>query len=146
MKLSSLAKQSKNQPWRDKCVWGGRPRPPAFDLGFVFDSDSEASKIHVETAASAVPRSEASGANGRAAPTERPLRNPHAGPSSLSRNHPQYSLSRRSLRILIRISLECLLALLRTEGIFLSRKLRLEFHSLLVHFHSTNRVNRHDSS
>src|ERR1700688_45998 len=55
-------------------------------------------------------------------------------------------LSRRRLHILIRIGLELLSALLRTERILLSRKLRLKFRPFLVNSHSTYRINRHDSS
>jgi hypothetical protein len=58
----------------------------------------------------------------------------------------QTFLRGRTFHILIRCSLKLLPAILRTEKIFLSRELRMEFGSLIVNFHSTDRVRNHDSS
>jgi hypothetical protein len=55
------------------------------------------------------------------------------------------ALSRRRLHISIRLSLKFLPAFIRTEKIFLSRKLRVEFTSVLVNFHSANWILRHRS-
>ena len=55
------------------------------------------------------------------------------------------ALSRGRLHICVRLSLKFFPALIRTEKIFSSRKLRVEFTSVLVNFHSANWILRHRS-
>src|ERR1700675_147354 len=55
------------------------------------------------------------------------------------------ALSRRRLHISIRLSLKFFPALIRAEKIFLSRKLRLEFTSVLVNLHTASWILHHRS-
>ena len=55
------------------------------------------------------------------------------------------ALSRRRLHICVGLSLKFLPALIRTEKVFSSRKLGVEFTSVLVNFHSANWILRHRS-
>jgi hypothetical protein len=68
---------------------------------------------------------------------------PRSGAFSI---YPAAKLSRRSFHIPTRIILKFFPAFFRAEEIFPTRKLRLKLRSLLVQFHSTNRISRHNYS
>jgi hypothetical protein len=118
-----VASQSKNWPWPVRIAGVGRDQPCSDSRLGCFAKRSERNLDRSRT--------------NRKAPPQRGF--------SLVTMKSLAALSRRRLHICVRLSLKFLPALIRTEKIFPSRKLRVEFTSVLVNFHSANWILRHRS-